>query len=226
MISVIVPVLNEAQALPACLRELLSQPGAFEVIVVDGGSSDATPAVAGAVPGVHLIEAPRGRGAQMNAGAAAARGDTLLFLHADTRLPPGALARLQQRLDNQPQLQAGAFRHRFEPTDWPLRLVSAGNNLRCRLSRVFFGDQAIFVRRGAFDRAGGFPQQPILEDVVFCERLRGVTRAVLLDEAVSTDPRRFRRHGVWRTTARGVLILLRHRLGLPPGCRGYTDEVR
>ena len=225
MISVIVPVLDEAAALPAALDALLAQPGDFEVIVVDGGSGDATCDIARARAGVRLLQAPRGRAAQMNAGAAAARGELLLFLHADTRLPAGAIAALDaaQRRDG---WQAGAFRHRFAPQDWRLALVSWGNNLRCRRSRVYFGDQAIFVRRELFERLGGFPVVPMLEDVIFCERLRGVTRAVLLSEAVTTDARRFLHHGVWRSTARALLILARHRLGLRSSGRGYVDAVR
>lgn len=226
MLSIVVPVLNERTVLPGLLQHLLGQAGEFEIVVVDGGSTDGTPEVVAGLPRTTLVRAPRGRGAQMNAGARAARGDALLFLHADTRLPPGALARLDARLAGDPALQAGAFRHSFAPADWRLRLVSFGNNLRCRRSRVYFGDQAIFARRTAFQQAGGFPDTPILEDVIFCERLRTFTRAELLDEAISTDARRFLHHGVWRTTLRGVLILLRHSLGAAPGGRGYTDEVR
>jgi rSAM/selenodomain-associated transferase 2 len=226
VLSVIVPVLNERRALPTLLRELRAQPGAFEVVVVDGGSTDGTPAAVEAFPGVKLVRARRGRGAQMNAGARVAQGETLLFLHADTRLPAGAIARLQAQLAGDPRLQAGAFRHSFTPADWRLRLVSFGNNLRCRRSRVYFGDQAIFTRRSIFEQAGGFPEVPVLEDVIFCERLRAFTRAVLLDEVISTDARRFLHHGVWRTVGRGLLILARHSLGLSVRGRGYTDEVR
>ncbi len=211
--------------MPAALDELLAQPGSFEVIVVDGGSGDASRDIARARAGVRLLEAPRGRALQMNAGAAAAAGDLLLFLHADTRLPAGALVALDaaQRRDG---WQAGAFRHRFAPADWRLKLVSWGNNWRCRRSRVYFGDQAIFVRRELFERLGGFPVVPMLEDVIFCERLRGVTRAVLLPATVTTDARRFLHHGVWRSTSRAMLILARHRLGLRSSGHGYVDAVR
>lgn len=226
MISVIVPVRNERRALPGLLDHLLAQPGDFEVIVVDGGSTDGTPALVGGAGRVKLVTSERGRGAQLNAGVRAARTDAFLFLHADTRLPIGAIARLDRMLQRNPALKAGAFRHRFEPTDWRLRLVSAGNNLRCRISRIYFGDQAIFARRSAFERAGGFPEVPVLEDVIFCERLRAFTSAVLLHESVTTDSRRFLHHGVWRTTLRGVLILVRHRLGFAAVGLGYTDEVR
>lgn len=226
MISLIIPVLNERKALPALLDHLRSQPGNFELIVVDGGSTDGTLEIARACSHVTLVTSRRGRGVQMNAGARIARGDVLLFLHADTRLPPAAIVRLQGLLRRRCEVEAGAFRHRFEPTDWRLRLVSAGNNLRCRMSRIYFGDQAIFARRPTFERAGGFPDVPILEDVIFCERLRCFTSAVLLDMAATTDSRRFHQHDVWRTTLRGVLILARHTIGLQPRGRGYTDEVR
>jgi len=154
MISVVMPVLNEA----ATLAALLAQPGDWELIVADGGSSDGTPAVVPLDARVRLLRTPRGRGAQMNAGAAVARGDTLLFLHADTRLPAGALARLDATIGAGAPWQGGAFRHAFAPTDWRLRLVSAGNNLRCRWSRVYFGDQAIFVRARCSGAWAGSPK--------------------------------------------------------------------
>jgi len=226
VISIVVPVLNEASVLPRTLERLLAQDGPLEVVVVDGGSADTSAAVAGAYPGVRVLASARGRGAQMNAGARAARGDALLFLHADTCLPDGAIARLESRLQADAALQAGAFRHCFDPSDWRLRIVSAGNNLRCRRSRIYFGDQAIFVRRSLFERVGGFPEVPLLEDMIFCERLRPHTRAVLLPESITTDARRFLHHGVWRSTVRGLLILGRHRLGLPPRGHGFSDEVR
>jgi rSAM/selenodomain-associated transferase 2 len=222
MISVVIPVLNEAKALPFTLAALQAQGGSFEVIVVDGGSDDGTAALAAEHPGVRVLQTQCGRACQMNAGAAAARGEVLLFLHADTRLPPGALA----ALETPGAPEAGAFRHRFIPSDWRLRLLSHGNNLRCRISRIYFGDQAIFVRRSVFEHVGGFPDVPFLEDVMFCERLRACARAVLLREAVHTDSRRFLHHGVWRTIGRGLWLYTLHRLGFAPAGKGYTDVVR
>ncbi len=224
MISVIVPVLNESAALPAFLGALREQRGAFEVIVVDGGSDDGTLELAASDPFVRLLQSARGRGRQLNAGAALARGDTLLFLHADTRLPPGAVELLDGAAAR--ACEAGAFTHSFSPIDWRLRLVSAAHNLRCRWTRVYYGDQAIFVRKSLFERVGGFPEVPMLEDVIFCERLRPLTRAVLLPQVISTDSRRFMHHGVWRSIARGVTILVRHRLGLPVLGGGFSDPVR
>lgn len=224
MISVVIPVLNEVRALPATLAALREQGERHETIVVDGGSDDGTPDIAARDPTVRLLRSARGRGRQMNAGAALARGETLLFLHADTRLAPGAIELLDGA--SAAPWQAGAFTHSFSPADWRLRLVSAAHNLRCRWTRVYYGDQAIFVRKTLFERVGGFPAVPMLEDVIFCERLRPLTRAVLLAQAVSTDSRRFFHHGVWRSIARGVTIVVRHRLGLPVSGRGFSDPVR
>jgi rSAM/selenodomain-associated transferase 2 len=225
MISVIIPVYNEIQAIPATLHALARQAGDFEVVVADGGSSDGTYEFVSTLPNVHAIRCGKGRGTQMNAGARAARGELLLFLHADTRLPDGALT-LLEAVTAARSWEAGAFRHRFSHPHPLLRLVSAGNNLRCRWSRIFLGDQAIFVRAGTFERLGGFPEVPILEDVMFCEKLRGETRAVLLDAAVVTDARRFLEFGIIRTSLRALAILVRHRLGLPVSGKGFREEIR
>jgi rSAM/selenodomain-associated transferase 2 len=224
VISVIVPVLNEARILAAALAELLEQEGRFEVIVVDGGSTDGSYQLACEAAQVRCILSGQGRGTQMNAGAAAARGELFLFLHIDTRLPPGAILALQAAADA--GLQAGAFRHSFAGTDWRLRLISAAHNLKCRLTRIYYGDHAIFVRRDVFERVGGFPEVAVLEDVIFCQRLRTLVRAALLPQVVTTDGRRFLQRGVWRTTARALLILARHTLGMAPGDRRSWDEVR
>lgn len=225
MVSVIIPVYNEAKALPAALAALASQAGDHEVVVVDGGSTDATRALVRGCPNIRLVCAGKGRGMQMNAGAHIARGEWLLFLHADTRLPDGALARLDA-LAAEPDCEGGAFRHRFMQRHWLLRLVSFVQNARCRITRVYFGDQAIFVRAAMFRRLGGFPEVPILEDVLFCEKLRRVTRPRLLPDAIRTDARRFLECGIVRTSLRALAILACHRLRLPIRGRGFHEEIR
>ncbi len=183
VISVIVPAYNEEKVLPQTLAALLRQPGQYEVILVDGGSSDRTGAMARSFPGVRVHEALKGRASQMNAGAKCARGEWLLFLHADTQLPPGAIRRLNE-MEPDETVQAGGFMHRFSGDDWRLRLISWLDNFRCARSRIIYGDQALFVRRALFERLGGFPDQPILEDVAFCERLIRVTTPLLLPSPV------------------------------------------
>ena len=214
MISIIIPVYNEEKALPATLDHLQRQAGACEIIAVDGGSSDRTCSLICRYPEVRLVHAPKGRASQMNAGACVARGAWLLFLHADTLLPPHALVKLHA-LEADQACQAGGFRHWFSGHDWRLRLISILDNYRCRRTRIIYGDQAMFVRRALFHQLGGFPDQPILEDVAFCEKLLRVTQPVLLDEYVVTDARKFVQMGIWRSFARVLGIVVRLELGLP-----------
>jgi rSAM/selenodomain-associated transferase 2 len=227
MISVIIPTYNEEKALPATLARLSSQAGDYELIVVDGGSSDRTREIALAQPRARLLTAQKGRASQMNAGAIGARGEWLLFLHADTLLPEEALQGLNS-LENDRSIQAGGFRHRFSGQDWRLRLISSIDNLRASVTRVIYGDQAIFVRRVLFERLGGFPLQPYLEDIVFCERLKHIakTKPLLLDQHVVTDSRKFVQMGVWRSLGRCLAILLCHSLRLHRLPRTFFAEIR
>lgn len=224
MISVIIPAYNEEKALPATLESVLRQRGSYEVIVVDGGSSDRTREIARTDTRVYLTTAPRGRASQMNAGAQLASGEWLLFLHADTLLPDEALAVLNA-LEVQRGCEVGGFRHRFSRSDWRLRLVSWMDNLRSRATRIIYGDQAMFVRRSLFEQLGGFPEQAVLEDVAFCEKLACVTRPVLLDKHIITDSRKFVQMGIWRSLARCAGILLCHQLRLPVP-RAFFADVR
>ncbi len=225
MISVVMPTLNEAQALPGTLSALLSQPGDYEVIVVDGGSRDRTCEIAESFGRVRVMHAPKGRANQMNAGAAVAQGEWLLFLHADTLLPEGALLRLNA-MEGDTSIQAGGFRHCFSGTDWRLRAISWLDNFRCECSRVIYGDQALFVRRWLFQAVGGFPAQPILEDVAFCDRLLPHTRPVLLPSSVVTDARKFITMGIGRSFLRVLLIILHVQFRLPILPRVFFQDVR
>lgn len=224
MISVIIPVINEQTALPATLQALAAQTGDHETIIVDGGSVDHTMEIARMFP-VKLLCSARGRARQMNAGARRATGDWLLFLHADTRLPANAVSSIAA-LDELPDVQAGGFRHRFHPRDRRLRCISWINNQRCARTRVFYGDQAPFIRRSLFERLGGFPEQQMLEDVLFMEKLTQITRPVLMDEYALTDSRRFRQHGVLRSFGRVFMILSCHRLGLRIPAKKFFAQVR
>ncbi len=234
MISIIIPTYNEEKALPKTLQALLSQPGEFETILVDGGSTDRTRAVVAdhisltqhsVLSTVQLITAPKGRASQMNAGAKEAKGEWLLFLHADTILPDGAIQRLND-METDQSIQAGGFMHQFSGDDWRLKCISFLDNLRCTRSRIIYGDQALFVRRTLFEQLGGFPNQPILEDVAFCERLIKVANPLLLYPPVITDARKFIKMGIWRSFIRVLLIILHVEYRLPVLPRTFFQDVR
>jgi rSAM/selenodomain-associated transferase 2 len=213
LISVVIPTLNEQRALPRTLDAVFGQPGAFEVLVVDGGSSDGTQAIVEAFAAgrlqIRLLRTNRGRASQMNAGAAVARGEWLLFLHADTLLPRDGLARIA----SQPAaVQAGCFHHRFSGTGVMLDILSWFHNRRFRVTRVIYGDQSMFIRRTLFDELGRFPVGP-MEDIAFGLRLRAATRPTMLREHVTTDSRKFDQMGHWRSLVHAVSLLLRFRFG-------------
>jgi rSAM/selenodomain-associated transferase 2 len=196
-LSIVMPALNEAAGIEATLAAL--QPlraRGVEIVLADGGSTDATAQLAS--PWVDtLATAPSGRAVQMNAGAALARADALLFLHADTRLPPLADVLVLQALAG--SAQWGRFDVRITGQPWMLRVVAALMNLRSRLSGIATGDQAIFVHRAAFDRVGGFPVQPLMEDIELSRRLKRLGRPACLSARVGTSGRRWEQRGVWRT---------------------------
>lgn len=210
-ISVTIPVLNEKEDLPQTLRALAEFPDFCEIIVVDGGSTDGTREwLSDHLPAnVHIIDGPRGRGNQLNAGARAATGDVVLFLHADTRLPADAVDRIRGTLAGA-DVVGGGFCVRFlENEPWVLRVVEAGINFRTRLFRAPTGDQAIFSRKDAFVAACGFAQWPIFEDVDFVKRLKRVGRFAILPSQVTTSARRYVAWGVVRT----VLLMYALRVG-------------
>lgn len=234
MISVIIPTYNEEKALPNTMRALFAQPGEFESIVVDGGSTDRTNEIIAeltlspqpsALSPIHLLSAPKGRASQMNAGAKQAKGEWLVFLHADTVLPEGAIQRLND-MESDHAIQAGGFMHQFSGNDWRLMGVSFLNNFRCIRSRIIYGDQALFVRRALFEQLGGFPNQPILEDVAFCERLIQVTEPLLLSPPVITDARKFIQMGIGRSFIRVLLIILHVEFRLPVLPRSFFEAIR
>ena len=211
MISVIIPFLNEERALPATLAALFASPVAIEIIAVDSGSTDGSLRMLARHPQISVLAAERGRAEQMNAGARAARGDLLLFLHADTQLPSAALGTLVARSAD-PGFLWGGFRHAFSGADWRLRFISWLHNRRCRFTGVFYGDQALFVRRELFEGIGGFPPGR-MEDIALSERLLRMAPPALIELAVVTDSRKFVRMGVWKSLGRVAAILVCVRFG-------------
>jgi rSAM/selenodomain-associated transferase 2 len=197
-ISIIVPVLNEAQGIAESLVALapLRERG-HEVIVVDGGSSDKTSDLARRAAD-RVVSAPRGRASQMNTGAALARGEVLLFLHADTRLPQDAAARILQGLAASGR-SWGRFDVRIEGASAFLPVIAFFMNLRSRATGIATGDQAIFVRRDAFERAGRFPSLELMEDIALSRSLKRVSRPLCLADKAVTSGRRWEQRGVLRT---------------------------
>lgn len=201
-LSIIIPVLNEAEVLPAVLEHLALLCGRDgEVIVVDGGSEDGSRQTA-LRAGAQVIPSERGRARQMNAGAAVAQGDIYLFLHADTLLPPTAWQAIEAAIRHAGGTGEhvwGRFDVRIAGSSFMLRVVAHLMNWRSRLGGIATGDQAMFVTRRAFESAGGFPDQPLMEDVELSKRLRVLSRPICLTDRVVTSGRRWERHGIWRT---------------------------
>lgn len=212
-ISIVIPTLNEEGCLGETLAGLTGQPG-VEVIVADGGSQDATAALA-MTAGARVIQAPQGRGWQQNAGARAARGRVLLFLHADTRLPEGFAAQIHQAL-GQPGVVAGAFRFAVAAAGWRFRFLEYCANWRACWLGLPYGDQALFLPAARFQAMGGFRELALLEDLELVLRLRKMGRIALLATPALTSARRWQRLGLVRTTAVNQLILFGFYCGFNP----------
>lgn len=220
-LSVVIPALNEAQGIVASLEALapLRQRG-HEVIVVDGGSGDATVRLAAPLCD-KLLAAPRGRALQMNAGARAASGEALVFLHADTRLPQGADALVLRALRAHTW---GRFDVEIDARHWLLALVAWAMNLRSRMTGIATGDQAIFVRREAFP---GFPEIALMEDIAFSKAMKRRGPPACLRARVLTSARRWQTRGVLRTILLMYRLRLLYFLGARPDelARRYADEA-
>jgi len=213
-ISIILPVLNEAAGLAEALKALAPlRKNGVEIIVVDGGSSDRSAEMAMAHAD-RVINAPRGRASQMNAGAAAAQGRVLLFLHADTRLPEVADRLIMQAIASGHRW--GHFNARIEGNSAWLPVVAKLMNWRSRRTGIATGDQAIFVSAVAFHAAGGFPDIPLMEDIALSRRLLNICRPACLAAEVATSGRRWETHGVLRTIMLMWWLRLRYFLGADP----------
>jgi rSAM/selenodomain-associated transferase 2 len=195
-LSIVMPVLDEADGIVEALAALaLLRARGVEIVVSDGGSSDATVALAGPLADVVVV-APRGRGRQMNVGAAASRGDVLLFLHVDTRLPPDADALISDGL-GRTGCTWGRFDVRIAGAHRLFPVIAAAMNLRSRITGIVTGDQAIFTTRSAF--GPGFPDLPLMEDIALTKRLKRIGPPLGIAAPVVTSGRRWEKHGVTRT---------------------------
>jgi rSAM/selenodomain-associated transferase 2 len=213
-LSIVIPVLDEARGIAATLESLAGVRAAgAEVVVVDGGSRDETRGIAAKLAD-QVLDAPRGRAAQMNLGARQSRGDILLFLHADTLLPQDTVSLVNDAL--RPGIAWGRFDVAIAGGDPLFALVALLMNLRSRWTGIATGDQAIFVRREAFERVGGFAQIPLMEDVALCKALRRISRPACLRARVVTSGRRWERQGTLRTIFLMWRLRLAYALGADP----------
>jgi len=216
-ISIIIPVLYEAHGINVCLEALFARfsEESFEVIAVDGDAEKTT--ICQIVhPDVITLCTQPGRGKQMNAGANAATGDILIFLHADTRMPHHALSRVREVMDDK-QYVAGAFTLRFESQRRGFALIARAASWRCRLTRLPYGDQAFFMSRKYFHEIGGFAEIPIMEDVEMMRRIRKRGERIrILHDAVTTSPRRWEKDGILRSVIRTWVLAFLFAFGADP----------
>ncbi len=223
-ISIIIPCLNEEKNLENTLRHTLRLEGDFEVIVVDGGSTDATTTIANKFNEVKCLNAERGRGIQMNAGAEYSRGECLLFLHADTLLPTDALWMISSGLSD-PKIAGGSFYLTFNRKHWLLKICSLFSRINSPL--FTYGDQGIFVRTEIFRQIGGYRNWPILEDLEIQKRIRNKGRFVKLSKPVVTSARRFMKHGPVRQLVTDMVLVLFYKLGVhPEKIKKYYEDHR
>lgn len=212
-ISIIIPVLNEASNIFSAIA--CTQPSTnIEVIVVDGGSQDDTNKIAESL-NVTIISSPPGRAVQMNKGAMLANGDILLFVHADTRLPPGYDVMIRTNIQKTGTV-AGAFALRIDAEVASLRLVEWSVNMRSRFWQMPYGDQAIFLTKDTFNKIGNFPELPFMEDFEIMRRLKRIGRITIIPVPVVTSARRWLQKGIWKTTLINQIVIIAYLLGVPP----------
>ncbi|RBP53378.1 TIGR04283 family arsenosugar biosynthesis glycosyltransferase [Arenicella xantha] len=217
--AIIVPILNEVASLPYLLEHLIEQQ-ADQVILVDGGSTDGTRELLVELPAnFRVVYSAMGRAKQMNAGASVASKDVLLFLHADTRLPPNAVIEVKKAKD------WGRFDVQFDSDLLAMRIIAFFINGRSRLTSIATGDQALFIRRGLFEQIGRYPELPLMEDVAFCKQLKSTVKPYCSKLKVTTSARRWQQHGVVKTVLQMWLFRLAFYFGVSPEVlkRRYLD---
>lgn len=207
--------MNEAQNINTMLEMVRRLAGDKETIVVDGGSTDGTLDLAGMQQDVQLMTAAKGRANQMNAGARIASGDALLFLHCDSTLHMGALKAIEKAL-SETQVVGGCFTLDMDEQGLIYRIICMTSNFRAKYSRVYFGDQGIFVKKQVFEDIGGFPQIPLMEDWEFSKAMNKKGKTIQLEEKIVTSTRRFKKGGVYKTMWLMHKLKLLYKLGVSP----------
>ena len=219
MISVIIPTLNESDQIEGCLRQFLEKDTELlaDITVVDGGSIDNTCELVKKYPEIILMNSESGRANAMNAGAKVAKGDILLFIHADCRLKPFSLKEIVSTLTNSTSIVAGAFDLKIDSPRLGLKIITLFANLRSRLTSIPYGDQAIFVRRDTFENIGGYPAIPIMEDVYLSRQLKKIGKVKFINDSKAIVlPRRWEKEGLWYTTLRNWTLVILFLLGVSP----------
>jgi rSAM/selenodomain-associated transferase 2 len=212
-ITVIIPVLNESERIKQTLLPLTEVKG-LEIIVVDGGSSDQTVAIAASL-GVRVVSSDPGRGQQMNFGAKIAQGDLLLFLHGDTRIFPDYFPKIVESLSNS-DVVAGAFQLGIEGENWMYRLLEMMVNWRSQFFSLPYGDQGIFLKKALFWEIGGFKEIAIMEDFDLIQRLKKRGKIMIISHQIITSDRRWRKLGILKTTLINQLVIIGYYLGFSP----------
>lgn len=215
-LSVVIPAIDEATTLPALLADLTALGDVLgEIVVVDAGSSDGTPALARSA-GARVIEAPRGRAQQLNAGARSTSGEWLLFLHADSRLGPDARMAVRDVLAGRRAVEAATFRFQIDlPAGWRW-FIESGQRIREALAGLAYGDQGLLVKRDIFEAVGGYPELPLMEDVVILQQLRQQFSVIRLPAPVLTSGRRYGQQGIFRTWFRHTVLITLFLAGVSP----------
>jgi rSAM/selenodomain-associated transferase 2 len=209
MISVIIPILNEAKILEKTLSRLQPELKNHELIIVDGGSTDSSISIAEKYG--KVIKSERGRAKQLNAGAAAATGEILVFLHADVWLEPGAFAAVETALSS--GYVGGGFLQKIDGKNILYRIIEITADMRGKYLKVFYGDSGIFVKRSDFEHIGGFPEVLIMEEMGFSKALRGLGKTKMVKPRIHISARRWETNGIVRTTAINWFITLLYFLG-------------
>ncbi len=215
MISVVIPVLNEGQTVKKCIESVKAEGADCEIIVVDGGSSDNTLEEVKLFPDVMLVRTGKGRGRQLNAGAAAAQGEILLFLHSDTIIEEGWSMAVASACKKD-GIAGGAFTFTVDYPGRRYRLTDYWVKLRCRLFSLPYGDQGFFVKREIFDKLKGYRDIPVMEDVDIVERMKNFGRITVLEKKAYVNARKWIKEGWFRTAARNQVIMLMYRFGVDP----------
>ena len=223
MISIILPMVHEEAVIAQTLERLLQQEGSYEIIVVDGGSQDRSAEIARSYP-VSVLTSEKGRAIQMNRGALEAKGEIFLFLHADSWLEKGSLIEIENTMKDQ-EVAGGCLTQKIEAPNPFYRVLEASGTLRARGLHLFYGDQAIFIRKRIFDKLKGYPPMPLFEDLALSQRLKLEGKTAVLSKQVFTSARRWENKGMFRGSLRNMLLVVLYGMGIAPQtlAKFYSD---